>query len=154
MLINTWLTFIKYLPLIIIANVLRVYYVADTILNTWEVVTHLNLKTTREEGMLLTQSFDRLINGHPSTMMLTPIDAGDTQVNPSNGSISSQPVDSDSSHGWEKSNCLCKSDQSSRSIANHSSFMKSTLVKQAALVSPWYRCSTWLCHLIKLMSVN
>lgn len=41
---------------------LSIYYVADTILSTWQVSTHLNLKTTLEEGMLLTQSFKRLIN--------------------------------------------------------------------------------------------
>lgn len=39
-----------------------IYYVADTIPSTWQVLTHLNLKTTLKEGMLLTQSFKRLIN--------------------------------------------------------------------------------------------
>lgn len=62
MLINTWLTFIKYLVIIIIVNVFRIYYVADTILNTRQVLIDLNLKTTLEEGMVLKQSFERLIN--------------------------------------------------------------------------------------------
>ena len=41
---------------------LSIYNVAGTILSTWQVLTHLNLKTTLQEGMLLTQSFERLIN--------------------------------------------------------------------------------------------
>lgn len=61
-LINIWLTFIKYRVIIIIVNVFSIYYVADTILNTWQVLIDLNLKTTLEERMVLTQSFERLIN--------------------------------------------------------------------------------------------
>lgn len=41
---------------------LSIYYVADTILSTWQVLTHLNFKTTLEKGMLSTQSFESLIN--------------------------------------------------------------------------------------------
>ena len=41
---------------------LSISYVADTIPSTWQVLTHLNLKKTLEEGMLLTQSCKRLIN--------------------------------------------------------------------------------------------
>lgn len=83
---------------------LSIYYVADTILSTWQVLTHLNLKTTLEEGMLLTQSFKRLINW-------AVYDNTDTErcwglgVNPSKWGISSQLVGSDSSSGWETGAC-------------------------------------------------